>query len=857
MNMSKEKYKTAFSSAWKDVVYQRKDGSTEVLSWLQPVHSNPSMAKCGICLGSKPFSISNGGIAQVKQHAETVNHSRTRKSLSGQCMMSQPTSTGFRLNMIDEDSPLRAEILQALKVVQTNRSFASANEDAELFRVQFHDSEIAKNYAMGETKLKYIIGFGIYPYLKDCMLEELKGMPFSFRFDETTTSQIKKQYDGYITYYSKKEKNVTTRYVGSLFVGKCKHEDLLDHFYTFMQDLKLNTDFLIGLGMDGPKVNKAFEKSLIDKLEKEKGNSFLAQIGFCVLHTVNNSFGAGLTQLKETIDIEQLLIDLYFFFKYSAKRREEYKGMDEFTEVTAEYLLKYSSTRWLYIGKVCVRLIEQMKNVDEYFLKHLPQQKGFNYKDGVGNTERYQRIKKAINNPLLLPTLAFVVYACNTFKPFVLLFQSKEPLIHLLHRRMKKLVGDTLANFLSTKYMSSILGDDGFIKVSELKGIKLSEKKNYSARPEMGSKAKELLDNLDALQRKRFEEGPVTSFYTACSKHMIDNLPLRNQILIDLRYLHPNMITKNGAANGLSRLVENVYKCLGSSAAEFFELSEDSDLSGLKDKIKFELTALQLEANLPDKYKRDSGTVKTYEQPSYWKYAYSLVGINECEQDEENKYRRIDDYWSDIDQIRDSITGTFKYPTLCKLALNCLFILPHGNADPERGFSINKKMLDIHGSSTKEETIVALRFIKDELIHRGGPLKIPLTKELLKSCRNARSSYFAFLEAKKLEEEMKHKQKEQDEALKEKEKEKASKREVLDQLKRQLDSVNTGISVALKAVEDGNMEMGEEMQKKKVDMDKLKLSQAKVAMGMKRKSELEVEADKVKKKMAETEEELK
>lgn len=855
--MSKEKYKTTFSSAWKDVVYQRKDGSTEVLSWLQPVHSNPSMAKCGICLGSKPFSISNGGIAQVKQHAETVNHSRTRKSLSGQCTMSQPTSTGFRLNMIDEDSPLRAEILQALKVVQTNRSFASANEDAELFRVQFHDSEIAKNYAMGETKLKYIIGFGIYPYLKDCMLEELKGMPFSFRFDETTTSQIKKQYDGYITYYSKKEKNVTTRYVGSLFVGKCKHEDLLDHFYTFMQDLKLNTDFLIGLGMDGPKVNKAFEKSLIDKLEKEKGNSFLAQIGFCVLHTVNNSFGAGLTQLKETIDIEQLLIDLYFFFKYSAKRREEYKGMDEFTEVTAEYLLKYSSTRWLYIGKVCVRLIEQMKNVDEYFLKHLPQQKGFNYKDGVGNTERYQRIKKAINNPLLLPTLAFVVYACNTFKPFVLLFQSKEPLIHLLHRRMKKLVGDTLANFLSTKYMSSILGDDGFIKVSELKGIKLSEKKNYSARPEMGSKAKELLDNLDALQRKRFEEGPVTSFYTACSKHMIDNLPLRNQILIDLRYLHPNMITKNGAANGLSRLVENVYKCLGSSAAEFFELSEDSDLSGLKDKIKFELTALQLEANLPDKYKRDSGTVKTYEQPSYWKYAYSLVGINECEQDEENKYRRIDDYWSDIDQIRDSITGTFKYPTLCKLALNCLFILPHGNADPERGFSINKKMLDIHGSSTKEETIVALRFIKDELIHRGGPLKIPLTKELLKSCRNARSSYFAFLEAKKLEEEMKHKQKEQDEALKEKEKEKASKREVLDQLKRQLDSVNTGISVALKAVEDGNMEMGEEMQKKKVDMDKLKLSQAKVAMGMKRKSELEVEADKVKKKMAETEEELK
>ena len=63
-------------------------------------------------------------------------------------------------------------------------------------------------------------------------MEELKGMPFSFRFDETTTSQVRKQYDGYITYYSKKEKQVTTRYVGLLFVGRCKHEDLLDHFHT-------------------------------------------------------------------------------------------------------------------------------------------------------------------------------------------------------------------------------------------------------------------------------------------------------------------------------------------------------------------------------------------------------------------------------------------------------------------------------------------------------------------------------------------------------------------------------------------------------------------------------------------------
>ena len=858
-DMSKDKYTTTYSAAWKDIVYKRKDGSDELLSWVQPVVGDTSMARCGICLKSRPFSISNGGLSQIRQHAETGGHTKSRKSLSGQCSMSQSGPSGnLQLSTMDKDSPLRAEVLQALKVVQTNMSFASADEDAALFRVQFSDSEIAKNYEMGQTKLKYLLGYGIYPHLRDCMLKELEGMPFTFRFDETTTSQVKKQYDGYVSYYSKKEKKVLTRYAGSLFVGKCNNVDLLDHFYTFMKSLKLNTNFLVGLGMDGPSVNKLFETELVKKLEKEKGNSFLSQIGFCVLHTVNNSFGEGLKQLKETINIEQLLIDLFFFFKYSAKRREEYRGMEQFTEVTAEYLLKYSSTRWLYIGKVCVRLMEQIKNIDEYFLKHLPQQKGFNYKDGVGNTERYQRIKKALNNPLLLPTLAFVVYTCNIFKPFVLLFQSKEPLIHLLHGKMKKLVGDVLAKFLSTKHLSSVLGSDGLVKVSELNDINLFDKKQYNVKREVGSKANELLDNLDPLEKKRFEEGPVTDFYAASAKHMIENLPLTKQILIDVKYFHPVMVCKKGAANALPRLAENVWKCLGSSAKEFFELEEGDDLSGLKDMIKFELTALQLDPNLPEKLKKeDTGTGKTYEQPSYWKHAYSLAGIEDGGQEEENKYRRIDDYWSDIADIRDSITGGFKYPKLSKLALHSILILPQGNSDPERGFSINKKMLDVHGSSTKEDTIIALRFIKDELILRGGPLKISLTKELLTSCRSARSSYVAFLEAQKVEEEMKKKKKMEEEAMKEKEKENASKRDILEKLERQLDSLNSGITVALNAVEEGNIEMGEEMKKKKVDMDKLKLSQAKVAMGMKRKNELEVEADTLKKKISKAEKAMK
>ena len=50
-------------------------------------------------------------------------------------------------------------------------------------------------------------------------------------------------------------------YTGSLFVGHCPAGDLLEHFYHFIQDLNLDLDNLINLGMDGPSVNKKLEKS--------------------------------------------------------------------------------------------------------------------------------------------------------------------------------------------------------------------------------------------------------------------------------------------------------------------------------------------------------------------------------------------------------------------------------------------------------------------------------------------------------------------------------------------------------------------------------------------------------------------
>ena len=60
----------------------------------------------------------------------------------------------------------------------------------------FPDSNIAKHYSRKENKMKCMIQFGIAPYFEKQLQDEYYKKTFTFKFDETTNQQVKKQYDG-------------------------------------------------------------------------------------------------------------------------------------------------------------------------------------------------------------------------------------------------------------------------------------------------------------------------------------------------------------------------------------------------------------------------------------------------------------------------------------------------------------------------------------------------------------------------------------------------------------------------------------------------------------------------------------
>lgn len=325
-------------------------------NWCRRSPAGEHSARCELCC--KDFSIANSGVAQLKQHAETQGHKNiqlTRAAGTNQAVLTRERSGLVSLtaqqsiNFTPEEQQLRSEILWALKCAKSNYSFASNAQNDDLFAKMFPDSAIAKNWCMGETKVKYILEYGIAEYVREKLIEDLNATPFTFMFDETTTSQVKKQYDGYVRYESKQHKRIVSHYAGSLFLGHCKAEAMKDHFFEFGHKLQWNIQNLIHIGMDGPNVNKLFHKLLEKELADTHGKKML-NIGTCSLHPVHTAFKKGLKELRFNFD--ELAFALHFFFKHSSARREDFALRELQTELEPAVMLRHVSSRWLSLTKV-------------------------------------------------------------------------------------------------------------------------------------------------------------------------------------------------------------------------------------------------------------------------------------------------------------------------------------------------------------------------------------------------------------------------------------------------------------------------------------------------------------------------
>ena len=146
---------------------------------------------------------------------------------------------------------------------------------------------------------------GMTPHFKKTIVEDLikSELPFTMHFDETSTSQVKKQMDLTLCYWSAAHNKLWVTYYTSLFFGHAEGERVASKMFDQLAEDKVLMNRLIILVWVGPNVNKTIMRKLEDLITQEYPDfGGFIDLGSCVLHIVHNAFGRGLEKFGKNIN---------------------------------------------------------------------------------------------------------------------------------------------------------------------------------------------------------------------------------------------------------------------------------------------------------------------------------------------------------------------------------------------------------------------------------------------------------------------------------------------------------------------------------------------------------------------------
>jgi len=110
-------------------------------------------------------------------------------------------------------------------------------------------------------------------------------------------------------------------------------------------------------------------------------------------------------------------------------------------------------------------------------------------------------------------------------------------------------------------------------------------------------------------------------------------------------------------------------------------------------------------------------------------------------------------FWGKVSELESSASQEKAYPVLSRLAKLAL-LLPHGNSDVERGFSLNNSVLTDERSRLSHRSLVAVRFLKDVVINKFNSdlSSVVVSRRLLNSVQQSHAKYEEFKKEQKSKE---------------------------------------------------------------------------------------------------------
>ena len=674
------KYRTTFKSEWSK------------LYPVKAVRNDKHSFYCVPCL--KTIRCDHQGLKDVKDHCSTESHKNLTKAAKTQPSVANMFGSG---DSTKQSAVTRAEVLTTNFLIQHNLPLATSDHLGPLFRAIFPDSEIAKQYGCARTKTMAIINKALGPHCHSYVVQHCQKHSFSIGIDGSSDTDVEKMNPATVRIFDiNRSKTVTSHFYHMCVTSgrdASKAATLFDVFEEKIEADEIPWTQIVSLSVDNTNSMVGAHNSLASRLKAKNPETYVLGCPCHLAHIAASGAHDAFAKIMG-ISAEELLIDQYYWFEKSTKRKGILLEYMQFCNQEYGKILKHSSTRWLSLERCIQRTLEKYAGLKSYFLSE----------DAAD--ARFKRLHKAFENPLTEVSLFFHNASIPLFTNFNKLLQSDEPSIHIVYDSVIKLA-TTLGNrIIKVEVMKKPLNE-----------INLQDPTIYIplASIHLGGMTKFTLQRL--LNQGDISQTVYTRFLTAACEYfkaafqyVLSKFPLNDELLKHARWIN---FQKRSQAKWES--------------VEYFLSRFQSALNTVNiDELYDEFCDYK---SLTDE---DIGLTA-------WKEAKVVDGsVN----DQEIFHYRVDILWWHLSQMVIPESSAKRFCNLQNVA-ELVVVLPHSNAGEERLFSmVRKNRTDSRSSLKLKGTLSNLLAMKLQYPEDTSPcFKFNPDENLISAAKKAAKEY--------------------------------------------------------------------------------------------------------------------
>lgn len=352
---------------------------------------------------------------------------------------------------------------------------------------------------------------------------------------------------------------------------------------------------------------------------------------------------------------------------------------------SSQFPKKFCNTRWVENSSVAETAIDQVANIEKYvkFVKDRRIEPTCN---------SYKIVCDFLKDPLLKAKLMFFQSFADMVEPFLTFFQDDKPLAPVLYEFLNNLLKQVLECIILKEVIQ---------KSSNLTDIHVYDKKilvqvnNVRLRTSVRETLREC--KVNSKVQAQFKTDVLKIYQSFCYK-MTDKSPLVYKLTKAISFLDPKV------AKCEELRTERFEECLSYFSRHKWISKTDCDKC----------------------------------QDQFTKICDDDLFLDSLKEFKVSK-DRLDDFWL------KKLNPADEFCALNKL-FRLIFVLSHGNAFPERGFSVNKELLE---TNLRETSLVAQRIIYDNIALAGEVKNVMISKSLIESVGKSRLKYDSALKKQK------------------------------------------------------------------------------------------------------------